>query len=147
MESLVESSLPLVFSTYDQALRDRVREPVVLLVDCEDAIGREIAEAWLGAEAVEDSILAVHAERDGDPESDDDWDEDEQYTAVFARAMPREECRRELPPVFPYLGGGFDGLPADAVLVVVVSAGGAGTFIVPFSSRPDLSGVKGVRGK
>jgi hypothetical protein len=131
MEQLVESSLPLVFSTYDDALRDRVREPVVLLIDCEDDVGREIAEAWLGGEAVDDAIVAVHAQAAEGP------DADEPLTTVFARPMPLAACRKEIPPVFPYLRESFDRPPAEAVLVVAVTAGGAGTFSVPHASRPD----------
>ncbi len=128
MEELVESSLPLVFSTYDDALRDGIREPVVLLIDCEDPLGREIADAWLGTEAVEDAIAAVHA----DAEVDDDG---QVPTTVFARPMPLSACRREIPPVFSYLRGSFDHPPEEAILVVAVAAGGAGTFTVPFASR------------
>ena len=58
------------------------------------------------------------------------------YTAVFARAMPLAACRNEVPAVFPYLAGAFDALPPDAILVMAVSAGGAATIIVPFTSRP-----------
>lgn len=129
IEALVEESLPLIFSTYDEAARDRVPEPVVLLVDCEDEIGREIAEAWLGREAVDDAVLAVQAEQMDAPQTGS-------YTTVFARAMPLAACRKEVPRVFPYLRGAFDRLPEDAVLVMAVAAGGAATFTVPFSSRP-----------
>lgn len=129
MEELVESSLPLVFSTYDDALRDRIREPVVLLIDCEDSLGREIADAWLGREAVEDAIAAVHAD------ASEEGDSDEVPTTVFARPMPLAACRQGIPPIFPYLRGSFARLPEDVVLVVVVTAGGAGTFTVPFASR------------
>jgi hypothetical protein len=130
MEVLVESSLPLIFSTYDQARHDLVRDPVILLIDCDDAMGREIVEAWLGPEMVDDAILAIEAERDDDGALDDG------HTTVFARPMPLAVCRREIPPVFPYLNGGFDSLPPHAVLVMAVSNGGAATFVVPFSSRP-----------
>jgi hypothetical protein len=126
LEALVESSLPLVFATYDAAVRDGVREPVVVLIDCEDAIGREIAESWLGREAVEDAVLAVQAEQ---------LDAADDVTTVFARPLPRAACRKEVPPVFAYLQGAFDSQPSDAVPVMAVAAGGAATFTVPFASR------------
>jgi hypothetical protein len=130
MEALVESSLPLVFETYDAANKEGTREPVILLLDCQDEIGREIVEAWLGPETVEDAVLAIEAERD--TATADEFD----VTTVFARAMPLSACRKEVPAVFPYLAAAFDALPPDAILVMAVSAGGAATFIVPFASRP-----------
>lgn len=126
-EALVESSLPLVFETYDAAIKERIREPVILLIDCEDAIGREIAEAWLGPEVVEDAILAVQAEQEGAAAD---------HTTVLARAMPRAACRKEIPAVFPYLRGAFDVQPPRAILLMAVTDGGAATFTVPFESRP-----------
>src|SRR5690349_1854211 len=54
---LLESSLPLVFEAYDDAIQRKVVDPVVVLLDCEDAIGGEIARSWLGEETVEDAIL------------------------------------------------------------------------------------------
>jgi hypothetical protein len=133
IEALVESCLPLIFETYDAATKERLREPVVLLIDCEDAMGREMAEAWLGKEAVEDSVLAVQAEQ-GD--AVDEHGNAADYTTVFARAVPLAACRQEVPVVFPYLAGAFDALPPDAVLIMAVSAGGAATFVVPHASRP-----------
>jgi hypothetical protein len=130
LEALVEASLPLIFQMYDAATKEPLREPVVLLIDCEDAMGREIAEAWLGKETVDDAVLAVEAERDTATVDESD------FTTVFARAMPLAACRKEVPAVFPYLSAGFDALPPDAILVMAVSAGGAATFMVPFASRP-----------
>ncbi len=40
---LAESSLPLLFETYDAAVKDGMKLPLVLLVDCEDEIGGQIA--------------------------------------------------------------------------------------------------------
>jgi hypothetical protein len=131
MEQLVESSLRLIFSTYDEALRERVRQPVVLLLDCEDVLGREIAEAWLGSEAVQDAVAAVHAERVGGEV------EGEPSTTVFARPMPLAACRQEIPPVFPYLRESFEQPPREGIFVMAVTAGGAATFTVPYSSRPE----------
>ena len=127
MEALVESSLPLVFSTYDEAIRQRIRGPVILLVDCEDALGREIAEAWVGREAVEDAVLTVQAEQP------DDADE---VTTVLARPMSLAACRHEVPSVFPYLAEAFKQPPSGAILVMIVAGGGAATFTVPLSERP-----------
>ncbi|HEX6960503.1 MAG TPA: hypothetical protein VF175_01440, partial [Lacipirellula sp.] len=75
-QMLLETSLPLAFETYDDALNRKVKAPVVVLLDCEDAIGGEIARAWLGDEAVEDAI-AHHAA--SDPSEDE--------TTVFAYAF------------------------------------------------------------
>jgi hypothetical protein len=129
LDDLIEASLPLVFSTYDEAVSGRMHEPVVLLIDCEDELGREIAEAWVGREAVEDAVLSVQTERDDGPEV---------LTTVFARAMPLAACREEIPAVFPYLARSFEQPPADSILVVVVAAGGAATYFAPFSARADV---------
>ena len=61
-QALVESSLPLLFDTWDDANAHRVKDPVILLVDCEDDIGGEIARAWLGDDAVAAAITDTHAE-------------------------------------------------------------------------------------
>jgi hypothetical protein len=125
---LLETSLPLVFEAYDDAAKRKVKDPVVLLLDCEDAIGGEIARGWLGDEAVEDAI-AHHAA--GDPSSDE--------TTVFAVAFSLAECQREIPSVFPYLEPALQA-PLSGFLAVSVTAGGASVLIVPEDARQDSAG-------
>jgi hypothetical protein len=123
-QMLLETSLPLVFEAYDDAVKRKVKTPVVLLLDCEDAIGGEIARGWLGKEAIEDAI-AQHAATDS---SDDE-------TTVFAIGFPLEECRREIPSVFPYLEPALQA-PTSGFLAVSVTSGGASILIVPPDARP-----------
>ncbi|MCC6492163.1 MAG: hypothetical protein IT424_03990 [Pirellulales bacterium] len=121
---LLESSLPLVFEAYDDAIGRQVLEPVVLLVDCEDEIGGEIARGWLGDEAVEDAILAQSAEQAALDQ-----------TTVFAIAHSLAECQQEIPGVFPYLAAALRP-PAQGFLALSVTAGGASVLIVPPEARP-----------
>ena len=121
---LLESSLELAFETYDEAVRDKQRDPVVFVLDCEDSIGGEIARGWLGEEVVADAI------------SDRALDDQESETTVFAHAFPLAKCRTEVPSVFPYLAGVFDVVPVDGFLAISVTAGGASALTVPFDARP-----------
>ena len=122
---LLESCLDLVFDTFDEALADKVREPVVFLLDCEDDIGNQIAVGWLGGETVADAIAE---QRLADPGSD--------LTTVFARAFSLAESRQEVPKVFPYLAPVFEQkLPQDGFLAIAITAGGASVFTVPLSAR------------
>jgi hypothetical protein len=123
-QMLLETSLPLVFEIYDDALKRKVNAPVVLLLDCEDDIGGEIARSWLGDEAVEDAITHEAA---SNPEDG--------ATTVFAIAFPLDECRREIPPVFPYLEPALTA-PASGFLAVSITAGGASVLIIPEDARP-----------
>lgn len=123
-QTLVESSLPIVFATYDEAQADGVAQPVVVLVDCEDELGGEIARGWLGDEAVSDAIAMRHAD---DPDAE---------TTVFARAVALADCRDELGRAFPYLAPVFESPPPDdGVLVVGVTAGGASALTAPNDAR------------
>jgi hypothetical protein len=123
---LLETSLSLAFEAYDDAVERRVTDPVVVLLDCEDEIGGEIARTWLGDEAVEDAI-AHNAARD--PSEDE--------TTVFAHAFSLEECRREIPPVFPYLAPALAGPPDPrGFWAISVTAGGASILTVPLDARP-----------
>jgi hypothetical protein len=124
-QMLLETSLPLVFDAFDEAVKKRTKNPVVILLDCEDAIGGEIARSWLGEEAVDDAIAHQAAD---DPSSDE--------TTVFATAFSLAECQRELPPVFPYLEPALRTPPAEGFLAVSVAAGGASVLIVPPDARP-----------
>ena len=118
---LVESSLSLLFETYDNAVQDGVKQPTVILLDCEDEIGGQIAEAWLGQEVVQDAIA------DGS---------DQAETTVYARAMSWKICSQQIPEAFEYLAPVFDGPPpADGFLVVSVTAGGASALTVPPEAR------------
>ncbi len=121
---LLETSLPLVFEAYDDACSRKIKDPVVLLLDCEDTIGGEIARSWLGDEAVEDAIADQAA---ADPA--------EHETTVFALAFSLAECRLEIPPVFPYLEPALEA-PAGGFLAVSITGGGASVLIVPAGARP-----------
>jgi len=124
-QELLESCLELVFATYDAALADKVSEPVVMLLDCEDEIGGQIAGGWLGVEAVQNAIAEQRLE---DPSG--------QSTTVYAQAFPMAECRREVPQFFSYLAPVFSvELPADSFLAIAVTSGGASALTVPDSAR------------
>ena len=124
-QEMLESSLELVFETWDGAQATKMNEPVVFLLDCEDPIGRQIANAWLGAENVSDAI----AERQLEDPSDES-------TTVYARAFSWADCQHEIPEVFPYLAPVFDEpAPTDGLLAIAVTAGGASAFTVPPSAR------------
>lgn len=123
---LLETSLPLVFEAYDDAVKRQVEEPVVVLLDCEDVIGGDIARSWLGEETVEDAIL----------HQSDDVDEGGQATTVFAIAFSLEECRTEVPAVFPYLEPALQGPPDAGFYAISVTSGGASILIVPPEARP-----------
>lgn len=124
-EAMIESSLSLLFATYDEATKDGVGEPVLFLIDCEDSIGGEIARAWAGGDAVDDAVYLEQSERvEGNA------------TTVFARALPLSDCRKEVPVVFPYLADVLAGAPvADGMFVIVVTDGGAAAFSVPLDLR------------
>jgi hypothetical protein len=125
-QMLLETSLPLAFEIYDDAVKRNVKQPVVVLLDCEDEIGGEIARTWLGDEAVEDAIAHNAA---SDPSEDE--------TTVFAHAFSLEECRREIPPVFPYLAPALDGPPDPrGFWAIAITAGGASILTVPLDARP-----------
>lgn len=120
-QELAESSLPLLFSTYDDARAAGVADPVVLLLDCEDRIGGEIARSWLGDDPVDDAVALADESRD---------------TTVFARSFPWKACCDQVPKTFPYLASVFDSPPPrDGFLVVSVTAGGASALTVPFDAR------------
>jgi hypothetical protein len=125
-QTLLETSLPLAFESYDEALSRKVKHPVVLLLDCEDDIGGEIARGWLGDEAVDDAIAHQAA---SDPTDD--------ATTVFAYAFSLEECRREVPPVFPYLAPALEGPPpTEGFWAIAITSGGASLLTVPLDARP-----------
>ena len=121
---LLESSLALAFDAYDEAIQAKQRDPVVFVLDCEDAIGGEIARSWLGEELIADAI------------ADRALEDEESETTVFAHAFPFAQCRTEVPAVFPYLKPAFERPPADGFLAISVTAGGASALTVPFTARP-----------
>lgn len=128
-QSLVESSLALVFSAYDEAVDANIASPIVVLVDCEDELGGAIARSWLGDDAVDDAIAAQVDADDSPGESDP--------TTVFARAIGWDEARDDLAAAFPYLKPALvDGPPEDGVFVVGVTAGGASAMTAPWDARP-----------
>ena len=130
-QALLENSLPAAFSAYDEALDKGLADPVVILLDCEDEIGGEIARSWLGDEAVEEAIEYRQLDEEDDvPE--------EALTTVFAHAFPLKKCRNEISEVFPYLQPVFqETLPSDSFLAIVVACGGASALTVPFSARDE----------
>ena len=128
-QSLLESSLPAAFAAYDTAKKQGMPAPVVFLLDCEDEIGGEIAQSWLGDQTVIDAI--AHRQ------SQADQDEPDLSTTVFAYAFPFEQCLSEVPQVFPYLAPVFEQpRPNDGFLAIAVTAGGASALTVPFAIRP-----------
>lgn len=117
---LAESSLPLLFETYDAAVKDGMKLPLVLLVDCEDEIGGQIARAWLGDDVVDDAVA-------NNTDSD---------TTVYARAASWKKSRHEVPETFEYLAPVFEqSPPEDGFLVVSITAGGASALTVPMDAR------------
>ncbi len=123
---LVESSLPLIFETYDEAIEEEIAGPMVILVDCEDELGGQIARGWLGDETIDDAIAAEAPSED--PE--------EVQTTVFARAIGWKEAQADLAEAFPYLAPALDsGPPADGVFVVGITEGGASAFTAPWDAR------------
>jgi hypothetical protein len=120
---LLESSLALAFDAYDEAVAANARDPVVFILDCEDAVGSEIARSWLGEQAIADAI------------ADRALEDEESETTVFAHAFPFAKCRTEVPAVFPYLAPVFERPPADGFLAISVTAGGASALTVPFDAR------------
>jgi hypothetical protein len=126
-QTLLEESLELVVSVYNEASAEGVSEPVVLLLDCEDTIGSQIARSWLGSAAVDEAIADQRAD---DPSGES--------TTVFARAFPLDECARQVPAVFPYLAPIFEqALPADGFLAISVASGGASALTVPWDAVDD----------
>ncbi len=126
-QSLLESSLALAFSAYDSAKQEGMSDPVVLLLDCEDAIGGEIARGWLG----EETVAEVIQERQSQKPTDE--------TTVFAQAFPWTQCCSEVPAVFDYLAPVFEQpVPKDGFLAISVTSGGASALTVPFAARDSL---------
>ncbi len=124
-QALAESSLELVFETYDLAIADKLRQPIVVLVDCEDELGAQFARAWMGDEAVDNAI--AHARL-----------EEEVETTVFARPVTWADAKREMPAAFPYLAEVFEtNYPTDGILLVTIAAGGASALTAPWDARPE----------
>jgi hypothetical protein len=121
---LCETSLPLLFETYDEAAGGSRQRPVVVLLDCGDEVGGRIARAWLGDEAVDDALA--------------DYGEDTD-TAVYAQALSFADAQREVSKMFPYLAAVFETPDDDqGFLVISVTAGGASALTVPLDARPDI---------
>lgn len=124
-QALLEDSLELVIDVYDAALYEGQLDPVVILLDCEDPIGGEIARAWLGQDVVDE---VIRNQRSAEPS--------DELTTVFAHAFPYAECAGEVPAVFPYLAPVFDNpLPTGEFLAISVTAGGASALTVPPAAR------------
>lgn len=124
-QELLESCLEIAFDAYEEAIRDNMLQPVVFVIDCEDDIGEQIANAWLGEENVRNAVAEQRLEQP-----------DEDLTTVFAQAFPMTESRREVPAVFDYLAPVFETeLPPESFLAIAITAGGASAFTVPLSAR------------
>lgn len=124
-QELLESCLEIVFDAYDEAVGNKMAQPVVFLLDCEDAMGEQIAYAWLGEPTVRDAVMEQRLESPGS-----------ELTTVFAKAFPYDHSRNEVPLVFDYLAPVFDHpIPDDGFLAIAVTAGGAAAFTVPLSAR------------
>jgi len=131
-QALLEGSLTLVFTAYDQAVADGVSDPVVILLDCEDSIGVKVARGWLGDEAVDIAVGQVAAEQSGPVELSGQ----DEKTTVFAYAFAWEACQQEVPAVFPYLAPMFEQPPPqDGFLAISVTSGGASALTVPWDAR------------
>ena len=129
-QMLLETSLDLVFAAADAAGKDGIVDPVVILLDCEDSIGSEIACSWLGSEAVADAIAERRAADVADREDAD-------KTTVYAQAFTQRECQEVVPKIFPYLAPVFLQKPSDeGFLAIAVTSGGASALTVPHSARP-----------
>lgn len=135
-EALLESSLEQAFAEYDFARKHQMPEPVVFLVDCEDQIGSPMARGWEGDEAVDAAIQENREEAD-EATAQSDPPDAQRCITTLARAFALADCRREIPQYFPELMPTFvDEPPKDGFLAVVITAGGAATFTVPFDARP-----------
>ncbi len=125
-QELLEGSLRLVFTAYDQAAAAGMGTPVVILLDCEDPIGADIARSWLGEEAVDVAIEQIASEQ-STPDA---------RTTVFAHGFAWDACQQEIPSVFPYLAQVFaQPPPRDGFLAISVTSGGASVFTVPWDAR------------
>lgn len=123
-QMLLESSLEEVFRTFD-TVRETMSDPVVFLLDCEDAVGGEIARSWLGDDTVDGAIAEKKVA-------------DTFSTTVFVSAFPFAKCRTEVPAVFDYLGPVFaSDPPSDGFLAIAVTSGGASALTVPFEARDE----------
>ncbi len=127
-EALVEGCLARLFSAFDSGCAEGFSDPVVLLVDCEDAIGASIARDWEGNDAVDAAIMA---------NADDAEDQESFPTTILIRVVFFADGQQELPKLFPYLKDAFShGPPRNGFYVVAITFGGAGSFTVPLNARP-----------
>lgn len=123
-QMLVEDSLELVCSSYAESIEKGMAQPIIVLLDCEDELGSEIARSWLGHDAVENGIAIQKQTND-----------DESQTTVFAQAVAWKECREELSEAFPYLSEVLATGPTDqGILVIGITAGGASALTAPFEA-------------
>ena len=121
----VEDCLGRLVDAYESACREGVSNPIVFLIDCEDAVGATIARAWEGDDAVDSAILA---------NAGDGRDEEEKIATVLTRAFAFKESRQEVSSLFPYLTISFEQTPPEGhFMAVVVAYGGGATFFIPFS--------------
>lgn len=128
-ETMVESCLDRIFVAYDLGIHEGIVDPVVLLVDCEDSVGGEVARGWEGDDAVDGAIMA---------NADSDSNHEDTPTTILIRAVSFVDSQMDIPECFPYLQETFSqDSGADEFYVVAITFGGAGAFTVPFSARPN----------
>ena len=117
---LLESNLELAFRAFDDALSGKMHDPVVFLLDCEDAVGGEIARSWVGDDTVDEAIAAQQSLGKS------------VETTVYACAFPFLNCSTEVPAVFEYLAPVFAvSAPTDGFLAIAVTRGGASVPYCP----------------
>ncbi len=124
-QELAEANLPTIFAAYEEAKSEGIKQPLILLLDCEDELGGAIARSWLGDEQV-DNAIAIENQSN----------EDESLTTLFALPAEWQDCREELKESFPYLSEFFESdYPEDGLLVLSITAGGASALGVPHDAQ------------
>ena len=127
-EAMVESCLDRIFAAYDFGIEEKIVDPVIFLVDCEDVVGGAVARGWEGDDAVDAAIMA---------NAESDSLEGKLPTTILTTAVSFVDSCTEVPRWFPYLEETLSqGPPCDAFYVIAITFGGAGVFSVPLSARP-----------
>jgi len=127
-EAMVEGCLDQIFAAYDLGIDEKIVDPVIFLVDCEDVVGAAVARGWEGDDAVDAAIMA---------NTESDSREDDIPTTILTRAASLVDSCIEVPRWFPYLEETLSqGSPCEAFYVIAITFGGAGAFSVPLAARP-----------
>lgn len=130
----VEAAMARLFAVYDAGVERCQREPVVLLVDCQDETARRLAEELSGvavtvepAPEQQDDAARGHAGCDG------------AQSGIATRAIcaDLQACRAALVAEFPYLAPALSRpRSSDELLAVAIAEGAASAFRIPFRARP-----------